>query len=145
MGAGLLTVAGRGLERRRHPRRAVQAHEPLVRLRLRTGWDMRALDVSANGALVEGGARLLPGTHVDAHVFTRDGRVLLRARVARAYVSDLRRDAVTYRAALAFERRLDAALHGYALPAPAADAEVIRAPVTRDTMECRDERVGNSL
>lgn len=104
------------LERRRHPRRAVHPGEPLVRIRLRTGRDLHAVDVSDNGALVEGGARLLPGTHVDAHVFTKDGRVLVRSRVARSWVSEVRSDAVTYRAALAFERRLDTAPSGYQLP-----------------------------
>ena len=113
-------------ERRRYTRRGVDPGEPLGRVRLRTGWDLHAIDISDNGALVEGGARLLPGTHVDAHVFTKDGRVLVRSRVARSFVSEVRSDAVTYRAALAFERRLDTAPNGYQLPGsrprPVADS-----------------------
>ena len=114
------------LERRRYARRGVDPGEPLVRIRLRTGWDLHAVDISDNGALVEGGARLLPGTHVDAHVFTKEGRVLVRSRVARSFVSEVRSDAVTYQAALAFERRLDTAPNGYQLPGarpgPVADS-----------------------
>ena len=70
------------------------------------------VDVSDGGALVEGRARLLPGTHVDAHVVTREGRVLVRSRVVRAHVCRLECDAVWYRVALAFGHSLDTAPHG---------------------------------
>jgi hypothetical protein len=64
------------------------------------------VDASDSGMLVEG-ARLLPGTHVDVHVVTVEGRVLVRSRVVRAYVAALRGDAVVYRGALAFDRAVD--------------------------------------
>ena len=74
------------------------------------------MDLSHGGALVEG-ARLLPGTHVDVHVTTREGRVLVRSRVVRAYVVDLRSNAVRYRSALAFDRPIDTSrAPGYAMP-----------------------------
>ena len=79
---------------------------------------MRVVDVSDHGALVEGGARLLPGTRVDVHIVTRDGRVLVRSRVVRAFVSHVQRDAVRYRGALAFECRVDTSRHEYSVPAP---------------------------
>jgi hypothetical protein len=103
------------MERRRILRRIPAADEPLSRLRLRTGRDLSVLDISDSGVLVEG-ARLLPGTHVDVHVVTGDGRVLVRSRVARAFVSDLRGDRVTYRSALAFERNVDTRPAGYPIP-----------------------------
>ena len=95
------------MERRRTARRVPECHEGLSHLRLRTGRELAVLDVSNGGALVESSGRLLPGTHVDVHVVTRDGRVLVRTRVVRAYVSHVRSDAVRYRGALAFERLVD--------------------------------------
>jgi hypothetical protein len=74
------------------------------------------LNVSDDGLLVEG-ARLLPGTHVDVHVTTREGRVLVRSRVVRAHVAGLQANAIRYRGALAFERTVDTSSgDGYAMP-----------------------------
>ena len=67
------------------------------------------IDISDAGVLVESQTRLLPGTHVEVHVITSEGRVLVRTRVVRAMVRELRRDGVLYRSALAFERRVDTA------------------------------------
>jgi hypothetical protein len=104
------------IERRRKGRRAPDPQEPACRVRLRTGAELSVVDVSDGGALVEG-TRLLPGTHLDVHVTTRDGRILVRSRVVRSYVVNLRADAVRYRGALAFERCVDTSpFIGYALP-----------------------------
>ena len=103
------------MERRRHSRRVPQPEEPISRVRLRTGRELSVVDVSNTGVLVEGSVRLLPGTHVDVHVITADGRVLVRSRVARCRVAALAADTVSYRGALAFERPIDT---GYLLPAP---------------------------
>jgi hypothetical protein len=118
-----------GRERRRAVRRVPADDEPLARVRLRAGRELVVKDVSSAGALVEGDTRLLPGTHVDVHVLTADGRVLVRSRVVRAWVSALRGDCVQYRGALAFERAVDT---GYPLPAPPAavpDAAGTRYPL----------------
>jgi hypothetical protein len=106
-----------GRDRRRAARRAPLPDEPLARVRLRAGRELGVLDVSAAGALVEGETRLLPGTHVDVHVLAAEGRVLVRSRVVRAWVSALASDCVRYRGALAFERPIDT---GYPLPSGAA-------------------------
>jgi hypothetical protein len=97
------------MERRRESRRAPAADEPIIRLRLRAGRELTVIDVSNAGALVEGASRFLPGTHVDAHLVTKDGRVLVRSRVIRAYVWSLGASSVVYRAALAFEQVVDTA------------------------------------
>lgn len=68
---------------------------------------MGVVNISPGGALLEGEARLLPGTHIDVHVTTRDGRVLVRARVMRAWVSHLSAASIRYRQALAFETAID--------------------------------------
>src|SRR5512139_1569363 len=98
------SVAMAGLDRRRTARRAPDADEPLRRIRLRTGREMDVVDVSNSGVLVEGPSRLLPNTHLDVHLVTRAGRVLVRCRVVRACVCHLEADLIRYRVALAFER-----------------------------------------
>ena len=111
------------MERRRAPRRSPAGDEPLSRVRLRGGRELHVVDLSDAGALVEGLARLLPGTHVDVHVVTSDGRVLVRSRVVRAFVCHVEAEAVRYRGALAFERSVDTACVGCVIPevlAPAA-------------------------
>ena len=97
------------MERRRTARRTPERAEPLSRIRLRTGRELAVINVSNTGLLVEGAARLLPGTHVDVHVATQEGRVLIRSRIVRAYVSALEADRVSYRGAFAFERPVDTA------------------------------------
>lgn len=75
--------------------------------------------------MIEGEGRLLPGTHIDVHVTTRRGRVLIRARVLRVVVSRLSADVVCYRAALAFETAIDTT-NGYAVPSDAASIDIER-------------------
>ena len=112
------------VERRGVERRDPDSAESLSRVRLRTGRELSVVNVSDGGALVEG-ARLLPGTHVDVHVITRDGRVLVRSRVTRACVAGLQSNAVRYRSALAFERMIDTSLGaGYEMPSPAVATQV---------------------
>jgi len=114
----------------------------MCRIRLRTGRELAVVDVSNGGALVEG-ARLLPGTHVDVHVTTPDGRVLVRSRVVRSYVADLQSNAVRYRGALAFDRPIDTSRSpGYAMPSlvPAnREREGSDYPVTASSAITTDE------
>ena len=110
------------MERRRTGRRVPAAGEPISRVRLRTGRELLVVDVGDAGALVEGTARLLPGTHFDVHIVTVEGRVLVRSRVARSAVVRLDADGICYRSALAFDRTIDTGAFGYALPA-ATDSE----------------------
>ena len=114
------------MEHRKATRRVPLREESLSRIRLRTGREMSVVDVSNTGVLVEGQVRLLPGTHIDVHVVTREGRVLVRSRVVRCWIAALDAGAVCYRGALAFDRQLDTAAPGYAIPQPEralADAE----------------------
>ena len=105
-------------ERRGAARRLVGDEEPLYRARLRTGSELRVVDASAWGVLAETTERLLPGRHLDVHIISTDGRVLVRSRVARAFVWRLAADVIQYRAALAFERAIGIRASGYAMPAP---------------------------
>jgi hypothetical protein len=76
-------------------------------VRLRAGRELEVINVSPCGALVEGAARLLPGTNVDVHVTAAQGRVLVRARVIRCAVWTVGADVIVYRGALAFSAHLD--------------------------------------
>ena len=115
--------AGARLERRHAARRRVGEADPLARIRLRTGRELTVIDVGNTGALVESATRLLPGTHVDTHVMTGAGRVLVRSRVTRARVSAVAAESLTYQAALAFQQAIDASPSGYLIPGPSASPQ----------------------
>ncbi len=83
------------------------------------------MDVSDVGLLAEGEMRLLPGTHVDVHLVTRDGRLLVRSRVVRAFVCQLGPHQIRYRGALSFDRPVHTVLVGYPMPG-AADSQTER-------------------
>ena len=105
------------MERRRDGRRIISADEPLAHAKLRAGAQLRILDASSCGALAETTERLLPGRHLDVHIVTVAGRLLVRARVARAYVCYLRASMIRYRAALAFDQPVDASRSDRTVPA----------------------------
>ena len=105
------------MERRRTPRREVASAEPLAAARLRTGGPLLVVNASSYGVLAETTERLLPGRHLDVHVVSSEGRLLVRSRVARTFVCHVSADIIRYRAALAFDRALDVRLEGYVVPA----------------------------
>lgn len=127
MGACMVGERGSSLDtrsrdRRRRPRRVPGADETLSRVRLRGARELTVKNISADGALVEGESRLLPGTHIDVHVTTRRGRMLVRARVLRAAVHHLTAESVCYRVALAFDTAIEVT-DGYAVPGEIASPE----------------------
>jgi hypothetical protein len=95
------------VERRAATRRVPDVDDTLARVRLRGGRELAVVEISDTGALVETSGRLLPGTHVEVHVVTRDGRTLVRSRVTRAWVFAVSADALRYRAALVFDTRVN--------------------------------------
>ena len=101
--AGGSLRSSRAIERRRSPRRIPAPDEPSSRIRLRAGREFVTVDISSTGLLAEGETRLLPGTHVDVHLVTRDGRLLVRSRVVRAFVCHVSHHEIRYRGALAFD------------------------------------------
>jgi hypothetical protein len=103
----------RTVDRRRAPRRIVAGDEPLSQVRLRAGRQLAVIDICDTGLMAEGEMRLLPGTHVDVHLVTSDGRLLVRSRVVRAFVSQVSASTIRYRGALVFERPVRT---GYAIP-----------------------------
>ena len=86
-------------DRRRVPR----VRAPDVRVRVRHGHRLRLLDVSPDGALVEAGSPLRPGSSVELQVEHNDRTALFGATVVRCDVSAISAHrGTTYRAGLAF-------------------------------------------
>lgn len=112
----MLTDSAR--DRRRALRRTPADDEPVSRVRLRAGGQLTVIDLSDTGLLAEGEMRLLPGRHVDVHLVTREGRLLVRSRVVRAFVCRVGRDRIAYRGALAFEQPVATDAVGYSIPEP---------------------------
>jgi hypothetical protein len=80
----------------------------LARTRLRAGPELDVVDIADGGVRATTSSRLLPGTHVDVHLMTIAGRVLQRARVARAAVWTIDATGIAYQVALAFDAAVDA-------------------------------------
>ena len=99
MGAALSAAA----ERRRECRLDAGSLPDGVRARIRPGHQVRVVNASPSGLLIEGASRLLPGRAVSVHVDWNDQQHLSQARVLRCEVSSLLPHAVVYRSALAME------------------------------------------
>lgn len=94
-------------ERRRTPRLSGEALPDGLMGRIRPGHQVKLIDLSSGGALIDSARRLLPGTHVDVHLELGDDRHACRARVTRCGVSHLDAQIVVYRAGLAFDRDVE--------------------------------------
>lgn len=102
-----------------------------MRARMRPGYEVVLVDVSAGGALVETARRLLPGSFIELHLASAARAMSVRGRVIRCTVSRLRPASVWYRGAIKFDRELswfhDHGTTGYSVPA----AEMRSAPSKR--------------
>jgi hypothetical protein len=94
------------IERRRARRVPPEALPDTLFGRIRPGHQLRVLDISSCGVLVETGRRLPPGMIVDLHLELRDRRHTIRAQVVRCYVGVVFPEALVFRGALDFERPL---------------------------------------
>ncbi len=102
---------------------------------------MVVVDLSGGGALVEGPWRFRPGSHCELALTLMGQEMAARARVTRCYVARVERGLIRYRAALAFEARLELparidALDGYEVlavdrPRTARGVADTRMPVDR--------------
>jgi hypothetical protein len=135
----------RGIDRRRAPRRLAERDEPLSRVRLRAGRDLAVVDISDIGLLVEGTMRLLPGSCVDVHLVTRQGRVLVRSRVVRAHVRRLSGSDIQYAGALAFEQSVDTTPVGYVVPSADPGASATQGKAYPDRMDSVAKTAGSGV
>jgi hypothetical protein len=96
--------------------------------RIRPGREVVIVDLSCDGALVEGPWRFRPLSRCDVHLKVTGQDVHLRARIVRCFVARLeRQEPVRYRTALAFDRAVDLperwdALDGYPIPADRSES-----------------------
>ncbi len=99
-------TAARYSERRLTPRKERADCAWLVAARLRPGRDVRVLDLSSGGALVEASVRLMPGAPIVLHLVGVGSHHTIRGTVLRCYVAAIdRMTGVRYRAALGFDQR----------------------------------------
>jgi hypothetical protein len=92
------------VDRRREGRLRSDAAPDAITARIRPGHVVWIVDVSAHGALIETGRRLIPGSRIDVHLERCDRQDVLKAAVVRSYVATLRPNVVVFRCALNFER-----------------------------------------
>ena len=105
---------------RRNFRRSGIGEHGIISARVRPGHFVTVIDVSEGGACIEIPQRLLPGAAVDLQFETAHRRTSLRGRVLRCAVAGLRPMAVSYRAAIAFDRQwpcfAESECSGYPVP-----------------------------
>jgi len=101
----LMGVERRAAERSDEP----SVHLPRLTGRIRSGHQVRIVNLSAAGVLIESHTRLLPGAAVDLHLEWEQGRHQSRGRVVRAYVSEVLPHALLFRAGVSLEQPIDAA------------------------------------
>lgn len=98
-------MSGEG-ERRRAPRAAGADLPDGLTGRIRPGHQVRVVDISRSGVLIDSARRLLPGSHVEVQLEAGEQRHACRARVVRCGVSTLQPQLVIYRAGLELDQRL---------------------------------------
>ena len=105
---------------RRSFRRIGIAEHGIISARVRPGRVVVVIDVSAGGASIEISQPLLPGAAVDLHFETAQRRTSLRGRVLRCAITQVGPTAVSYRAAIAFDRQwpsfAEGQWSGYSVP-----------------------------
>ncbi len=107
----------------------------LASARLRTGRDIDVVNLSAGGALVEGGSRLLPGSRLTLQLAGPGACLVVAARVLRCEIVSISAyGGARYRGAVAFESPLTIA--------DALDPDGNGLP---SAVSCRSPDVGNSL
>jgi len=123
-------------DRRKGRRASEVAEHGIVCARVRPGHAAIVIDVSSEGALIETGHRLLPGTIVVLHFETLDRRESVRGRVLRSTVAAVRANGMSFRGAVRFESPLTCVALScapeYPVPGPGALAVHERESATRN-------------
>src|SRR5262245_58492448 len=91
-------------DRRAHQRRSGHELEWLRLVRIVQGMEVRLVDLSEGGALLEVDSPLKPGTVLSLEISGAGLETVVPLEVLRCYVSSLRGNIATYRGACAFSR-----------------------------------------
>ena len=96
------------MNRERERRREERTGGGALSARVRPGYRLVVIDLSAGGALVEAQRPLRPGSRVEVHLESDARRAMVAAKVLRCSVAAIDAESgVTYRAALAFSEMCD--------------------------------------
>ena len=113
------------VNRRHEPRYPASAVPEITTVRLSGADPVTMIDISANGILVEGKTRLVPGKQVTMELEGTISQKQMKGRVVRCQVSAIVSGSLQYRTALAFAQRLELAIEAspppVAIPAPAEE------------------------
>ncbi len=112
-----MTPAPTPSDRRAYQRRSGRDLEWLRLVRIAQGMDVRLIDLSEGGALLEIDSPLKPGTVLSLEISGAGLETVVPLEVVRCYVSSLRGNIATYRGACAFTRLIT-------LPGESADADL---------------------
>jgi hypothetical protein len=96
-----------GADRRSTSRLRTSELPPDLWGRVRPGYTIRVIELSARGALIESSRRLIPGTGVELHIECANFRHATRATVVRCFVGALYPHRIVFRGAVEFDRRLE--------------------------------------
>jgi hypothetical protein len=112
---------------RRHFHRSGIGDHGIVSARVRPGRLVAVIDVSAGGTLIETSQPLFPGAAVDLQFESAFRRTSLRGHVLRCAVARLHPSAVSYRAAIVFDRQWPCFVDGEwsEYPVPTSEARSI--------------------
>lgn len=91
-------------DRRRGPRLPPEKTDWRGVAVLRPGQEVRLVNVSPHGALVESGSRMRPGHRAELHLTAGSFRLVITGRLERCEVAHL--NPLRYRAAIVFDRRV---------------------------------------
>jgi uncharacterized protein DUF6982/PilZ domain-containing protein len=94
-------------DRRAHLRRSVSDLEWLRSVRITQGFDVRLIDLSEGGALIEIDSPIKPGTNLTLELSGTGLETMVPLEVVRCYISNLRGDIALYRGACAFEHLIE--------------------------------------
>ena len=95
-------VAPDGSERRTSPRLPAAAM-PNLTARLLAGAEVRLVDISRRGVLLETDTRLLPGSPIRIKFVADDANLVLRGSVVRSSVNVVNGEGLVYRTAVSFD------------------------------------------
>ena len=119
-------------DRRRFSRKPSRDCPWLLDARLRSGTEVRVVDISNGGMLLESTAQILPGARIELFLVTQEQRWLVKGRILRCQVARLvREDGVRYHAALAFNEPLAIFDEADAVGEERAVATDLRPPIGR--------------
>ena len=99
-------VTREGRERRLGSRHEGPEGHGIQWMQVRPGHHAMLINISAGGALIETGHRLLPGSNVDLVLERSQRRASVRGRVLRCTVVRLQSASICYRGAIGFDRSL---------------------------------------